>query len=551
MNLLVATIFLPLVGAALIWTLSELERVMVRRIALLSSLATLVLAALVVLGYPQRDYSVDLAWLSGAATGDDLIDVRLGLGLDGLSLWLFGLSALLTVTAVLVSWEAIEDRTPLFYMLLLLLETGMLGVFAARDIILFYVFFEFTLIPLFFLIGIWGSEERRYAATKFFLFTLAGSVLTFLGLLAVVFWCYQHSDSRQLTFSMGAITAQLAAEPMDATWQLWIFLALFAGFAIKVPLFPLHTWLPLAHVQAPTAGSVLLAGILLKIGSYGFVRFSLPWLPEATALAMPYILWLSVAGILYGALVALAQTDMKRLIAYSSVSHLGFCMLGLFALNPLGLEGGVLQMVNHGLSTGGLFAVVGMLYERYHTREIRHYSGIAKRMPWLAFFMVVFTMSSIGLPGLNGFVGEFLILIGMFQRGFTGAAAGWGTQLQVISVLAVLGVVLGAWYMLWLVQRVFFGPLREPGGHGDHAGDHQAPVRDLSPREILALAPLVVLIVWIGVAPQFLLNSMEPALRPISQAVEAAYHAPRSVPPVESAARRAAAEIRPRVAEVR
>ncbi len=395
----------------------------------------------------------------------------------------------------------------------------MLGVFVARDIILFYVFFEFTLIPLFFLIGIWGSEERRYAAVKFFLFTLAGSLLTLLGLLTIVLWNYYHpvgdSATWRMTFSIPELTRLLRDRPadqaMDPALQLWIFLALFAGFAIKVPLFPLHTWLPLAHVQAPTAGSVILAGVLLKIGTYGFARFNLAMLPAATAMLMPWLLWISVAGIIYGALVALAQSDVKRLIAYSSVSHLGFCMLGLFALNRLGIQGSVLQMVNHGLSTGGLFAVVGMLYERYHTRQIADLGGLARRLPVLSFFMLVLTLSSIGLPGLNGFVGEFLILLGTFQRGWAQAPAGHWLELRVIAVLATSGVVLGAWYMLWMYQRVFFGPLREPQHNSD-----ATPVQDLSLREIACLAPLLVFILWIGLQPRFFLDRMGPTLEELS-----------------------------------
>jgi NADH-quinone oxidoreductase subunit M len=301
-------------------------------------------------------------------------------------------------------------------------------------------------------------------------------------------------------------------------WQILVFLALFAGFAIKVPLFPLHTWLPLAHVQAPTAGSVILAGILLKIGVYGFLRFSVPMLPDATAACMPALMWLSVAGIIYGALVALAQSDMKRLIAYSSVSHLGFCMLGLFALNATGVQGSVLQMVNHGLSTGALFAMVGMLYERYHTRQIADLSGLAARMPWLAFFMVLFTFSSIGVPGLNGFAGEFLILLGTFQRAWADAPLLLTTQLVTVAVLAVSGVVLGAWYMLWLVQRVFFGPLKEPHNPG------HSVVQDLSLREILALAPLAVFVIWIGIRPGDFLSRMQPTLeiarRPAAAALD-------------------------------
>jgi NADH-quinone oxidoreductase subunit M len=343
-------------------------------------------------------------------------------------------------------------------------------------------------------------------------------MLTFLGLLAIVLWDYQYNGEHTLRFSIPALTRGLVDHPLPLNWQVLVFLALFAGFAIKVPLFPLHTWLPLAHVQAPTAGSVILAGILLKIGVYGFLRFSLPMLPQASALCMPALLWLSVIGIIYGALVALAQSDMKRLIAYSSVSHLGFCMLGVFALNATSVQGSVLQMVNHGLSTGALFALVGMIYERFHTRQIADLSGLAARMPWLAFFMVLFTFASIGVPGLNGFAGEFLILLGSFQRAFADSSPLMTAQLTTIAVLAVSGVVLGAWYMLWLVQRVFFGPLKEPHQHGAHE------VHDLTLREILALTPLAVFVVWIGIRPADFLSRMEPTLeiarRPAATALE-------------------------------
>jgi len=504
-SLLIATIFLPLVGVLLVGLFSKMGRFAVRQSALVTTLVTFALACVLVANYKSGTFAQSsFPWLKSLPA----VSVELSLGLDGLSVWLFALSALLMVTSVLVSWEAIEDRPATFYALLLMLETGTLGVFAARDIILFYIFFEFTLIPLFFLIGIWGSEERRYAAIKFFLYTLAGSLLTFLGLLSIVIWVYNH-ESQRMIFSIAELTQSLASHPMSRALQLWIFAALFAGFAIKVPLFPLHTWLPLAHVQAPTAGSVILAGVLLKIGTYGFLRFSVPMLPVATAVCVPWLLWLSVTGIIYGALVALAQTDVKRLIAYSSVSHLGFCMLGLFALNRLGTEGSVLQMVNHGLSTGGLFAVVGMMYERYHTREIRQLGGLASQTPRLALFMLVFTLASIGLPGLNGFSGEFPILLGMFQRATAEASTNWGLQFKVIAVLATFGVVLGAWYMLWLVERTFFGPLRHPERHDAH--DHK-PVSDLSLREVFALVPLVVFIVWIGLCPQFFLERTQPTL---------------------------------------
>jgi len=553
-NELVVAILLPLIGVGLIWALSDGSRVVARWVALAVSLVTLYWAAKCVLASTLPSYNVP--WFTSSG-----VDIRFNLGLDGLSLWMFALSALLSVTAILVSWEAITERGPLFYSLLLILESGMLGVFAARDVLLFYVFFEFTLIPLFFLIGVWGSEDRRYAAVKFFLFTLAGSMLTFLGMLAIVLLHADHNPELGITFSIPEITAGLAKYPLSSAQQFWIFLALFAGFAVKVPLFPLHTWLPLAHVQAPTAGSVLLAGILLKIGTYGFLRFNMAMLPVGTVECMPWVLWLSAGGILYGAFVALAQSDVKRLIAYSSVSHLGYCMLGLFALNRLGMQGGVLQMINHGISTGGLFAVFGMIYERYHTREIRELGGLARRIPVLSLFMLLFTFSSIGLPGMNGFAGEFLILLGMFQRGYAQAPAFYQYQWTAIAVLAVFGVVLGAWYMLWLYQRVFFGPLKEPADHGAHdhaaAGAHAhadahaghghdahghdahghddhghgvAPlppssVRDMNAREFWALAPLVVLVFWIGVFPQTFLAPMQADINAVSTTVESAYAA--------------------------
>lgn len=512
-TLLVITVLGPVVGALGIAVVNRTAPNLSRQIALVTTVLVFTMTAILtrsflVAGSEVLEFAVaDLTWLSQ----DSGADIRFSIGLDGLKLWMFALSALLMITSVLVSWDAIQKRPALFYGMLLLLETGCLGVFAARDIILFYIFFEFTLIPLFFLIGIWGSEQRRPAAIKFFLYTLAGSLLTFLGLLTIIVWVSNAGDSGKLIFSIPLLTEELAIHPLPATLQAAVFVALFAGFAIKVPLFPFHTWLPLAHVQAPAAGSVMLAGILLKIGTYGFVRFSLPMLPVATAMFAPCLLVLSVAGIVYGALVALAQSDIKRLIAYSSVSHLGFCMLGLFALNPVAGQGAMLQMVNHGLSTGALFALVGMLYERYHTRAIDDYSGLAKRLPRMAFFMLLFTFSSIGLPGLNGFAGEIMILLGMFQRGFAEAPLRSGALMKIVAVISVSGVVLGAWYMLWLVQRVFFGPLREP------YHDDQHKVVDLNAREILALVPLAVFVVWIGVCPNTFLKPIERPLHLLIQ----------------------------------
>lgn len=522
-KLLLATLLIPLLGALLMWVLAPSDRG-VRYAALATTLLVLVGAIGLAAQYPSGSdtangnaaAAADLFAATDGLHSSKFLDVQFfSVGLDGLGLWLFALSAVLMVTAVLVSWTAITERVALFYGMLLLLEFGCLGVFTARDIILFYVFFEFTLIPLFFLIGIWGSEQRRYAATKFFLFTLAGSVLTFVGLLAIVLFDYSINQRAALVFFFYLLCEVLDLHPIPTQWQLWIFVALFAGFAIKVPLFPMHTWLPLAHVQAPTAGSVFLAGILLKIGVYGFLRFSVPILPVATAVCVPWLLWLSVIGIIYGALVALSQTDMKKLIAYSSVSHLGYCTLGLFALTPLGVQGSALQMINHGISTGALFALVGMLYERYHTREIAQYGGLARKLPVLTFFMLLFTFSSIGLPGTNGFAGEFLILIGAFQRGWS------DPSLLSVAIVAVLGVVLGAWYMLHLVRRVFFGPLREPHTKADGAGgDGHSDISDLTGREIAALVPLAVLVFWIGLYPKFFLDRMAPTLSDITAAAE-------------------------------
>ena len=545
--LLLVTLFVPLVGVGVIWVVAPLGDRAVRWIALLVASVSLICSTAIVFSSEaatQAELAVtDVAWLANSSVTP--LDVRFHVGLDGLSLWMFGLSPLLTLTAILVSWEAIRDRVALFYGMLLLLEFGCVGVFVARDIVLFYVFFEFTLIPLFFLVGVWGSEQRQYAAVKFFLFTLAGSVLTLLGLLAIVVWNANQWNGGMWTFSIPDLSTNLRLAASEGNlpvkFQLMVFLALFAGFAIKVPLFPLHTWLPLAHVQAPAAGSVMLAGVLLKIGTYGFVRFGIlmlpdailhpgiqvvpnvvasvfPWVSTGTVFVYPWLLSLAVIGIVYGALVALAQDDFKRLIAYSSVSHMGFCVLGLFALNRPGLQGGTLQMVNHGISTGALFALVGMIYERYHTREISALSGLAKRLPILSFFMLLFTFSSIGLPGLNGFAGEVLVLLGMFQRAWSQSIAGWQPLLIAVAVLAVSGVVLGAWYMLYLVQRVFFGPLKEPAQHAAHA-----PACDLSPREILAVAPLAILVVWIGVAPGFFLSRTAQTLNDVEAVAENAF----------------------------
>jgi NADH-quinone oxidoreductase subunit M len=416
------------------------------------------------------------------------------LGADGISVLMLMLTAILTVSAVLISWESIQDRATEFYICLLLLEAGMLGAFVAFDLVLFYVFFEFTLIPLFFLVGIWGGVQRQYAAYRFFIYTLAGSVVTLVGLVALVVKVI-HDGQLATPFSIPDIAAAYREQRLPFDWQIRLLLALSAGFVIKVPLFPFHTWLPLAHTEAPTAGSVLLAGILLKLGTYGFLRICLPLLPDAVYhLGVPVIATLSVIGIIYGALGALAQSDIKKLVAYSSVSHLGFCMLGMFALNSEGITGSVLQMVNHGLSTGALFLLVGMVYDRYHTRELSELGGLAARLPLLSVCMVFICLSSIGLPGLNGFVGELLALIGMFKVN------------PMYSALGATGVILGAWYLLDMLRRAVFGPLKEPASvHG--------PIFDINGRELLSVAPLMMLCLWIGVYPKPVLDTIEEDVR--------------------------------------
>jgi NADH-quinone oxidoreductase subunit M len=526
-GLLVCLLILPAVAAAVVALLPERSTAAVRWISLGTTLICLLLAVILAAGFADiradegpgataETFRPEI--VPGAAAGNhhtttwDFLSVGPGtiqfyIGLDGLNVWLVVLTAVLMVPSVLISWTSIQERVHEFYAWLLLLETAMLGVFLAFDIIFFYVFFELTLVPLFFLIGIWGGPQRRHAARKFFIYTLAGSLITLLGILAVILACYNYplnpEGPRTLTFSIPELVGQMNAHLNPAaedyafwqTLQFWAFLALIAGFAIKVPLVPLHTWLPLAHVEAPTAGSVLLAGILLKIGAYGFLRLCLPLAPDASlTVGVPLIGMLAVIGIIYGALCAYAQEDIKKLVAYSSVSHLGLCMLGLFALNTAGLSGGLLQMINHGLSTGALFLLVGMLYERYHTRMMSDYGGMGARLGLLACFWVFISLTSIGLPGLNGFVSEVLVFLGIFD--FSSA----GVNGAVLGTFATAGIILGAWYLLTLVKRVFFGPVKEPE-HDGHA------ITDLNGRELGALVPIAVLCVALGVYPQPVLDS--------------------------------------------
>jgi NADH-quinone oxidoreductase subunit M len=424
------------------------------------------------------------------------IGVQYFFGVDGISALLILLTTLLGAISILCSWTAITERVRAFYVFLLLLQTGMIGTFCSLDMFLFYVFWEVMLVPMYFLIGIWGSARRLYAAIKFFLYTLAGSVVMLLGILALYF----HSRKLPGLETTGTFDYTRWMEMgIPADLQFWCFLAFFLGFAIKVPMFPFHTWLPDAHVEAPTAGSVILAGVLLKMGTYGFIRFSLPLFPLATLDAVPWMATLSIIGIVYAALVTLVQRDMKKLIAYSSVSHLGFVMLGMFALNPLGLEGSVLQMVNHGLSTGGLFLIVGLIYERRHTKEIAQFGGLAHVMPLYATFTLIIFLASMGLPLLNGFIGEFMILQGAYAAN------------PVWAYWAVSGVVLGAAYLLWLYQRVFWGKVT----HEENKG-----LVDLNARELATLVPLVVLCFWIGVYPKPFLEFLHTPARRIAAIVQ-------------------------------
>jgi len=425
-------------------------------------------------------------------------------GIDGITLLLIMLTTFLGPLAVLSSWTAIENRTKEYYAFMLMLQTGMLGVFISLDFFMFYVFWEVMLVPMYFLIGVWGGPRRLYAAIKFFLYTLVGSVLLLLGILALYFtYPTLAMQNPELAAQFGTMPTfnilafQAMGKYLSQDFQWWVFLAFFVGFAIKVPMFPFHTWLPDAHVEAPTAGSVILAGVLLKMGTYGFLRFSLPILPWATKHFVPMMVTLAIIAIIYGALVAMMQPDMKKLVAYSSVSHMGFVMLGMFALNPNGLNGSILQQINHGISTGALFLIVGIIYERRHTREIAQFGGLSTVMPIYATVFLIMTMSSIGLPLLNGFIGEFTIMMGALQSNIWWAVAGGA------------GIVLGAAYMLWLYQRTMFGKNENPANQ---------KLLDLNLRELATLVPLIIVAFWIGLYPAPFFKVLD---KPVNKLVEA------------------------------
>jgi NADH-quinone oxidoreductase subunit M len=495
-NILTIVCFFPLLGVALIivWPRGKEHDESIKWIANSVALIGFFISLPLITEFNDAQFIDSESGMRFAFKADWIpaIGAQFSLGIDGISMLLILLTTLMGFISILSSWTAITVRVREYYCYFLLLQVGMLGVFMALDFFLFYVFWEVMLVPMYFIIGVWGGPRRLYAAIKFFLYTLAGSVLLLLGILALYF--FHHSVTGVWSFDV------LAMQQLDIplNLQTWIFLAMFLGFAIKVPMFPFHTWLPDAHVEAPTAGSVILAAILLKMGTYGFVRFSLPILPQATMHFLYPLLVLTVIGIIYGALVAMMQKDMKKLVAYSSVSHLGFCMMGVFVATPVALEGGILQMINHGISTGALFLIVGILYERRHTRMIADFGGLSAIMPVYATVFLIMTLSSIGMPTLNGFIGEFMVLQGVFAD----------STYRLWAVWAAVGIVLGAAYMLWLYQRVMFGEL-------EHQENRNLP--DLNWREIATFVPLIILAFWIGLYPKVFLDYLH---EPVNQIVE-------------------------------
>src|SRR3984957_14653406 len=519
-HILSIILFTPLVGALVLLFVPKDNKDAVRWIANIFSFGGFLISLPLVGWFWAQRFEPGFKFIEGVPNNwIPTIGAGYVLGIDGISFLLIMLTTLLGWISILSSWTAIENRVKEYYIWFLVLQTGMLGVFMSLDFFLFFVFWEAMLVPMYLLIGIWGGPRKLYAAIKFFLYTLAGSVLMLLGVLYLYF--NHHTLKGVYTFSIEQLYKTTPLLPFH--YAVWLFVAFFVAFAIKVPMFPFHTWLPDAHVEAPTAGSVILAGVLLKMGTYGFVRFSLPFFPQvlsspATFLNVTVRGWmigLSIVAIVYGALVSLMQKDMKKLVAYSSVSHLGFCTLGIFALNSAGLSGSVLQQINHGISTGALFLIVGILYERRHTREIAEYGGVSNVMPVYATITMIMFLSSMGLPLLNGFVGEYTILQGAFTANWRWAA--W----------AAPGVILAAAYLLWLYQRVFFGTVTNPKNEKLH---------DLTPREMLTFVPLIIAAFWIGLYPKPFLQILEQPVKQIVQivnpnaAVNAQAGAPRLAP---------------------
>jgi NADH-quinone oxidoreductase subunit M len=504
MSLIWTSILMPVIGAAVVAVATPRLAKWISLLATLGSLGALVLFAVEFPAWNNGQYhpvEPGPEWLDAAG-------ISLSVGFDTVSLLLALLTALLMPLCIIGSYTAVTERIKEYYGWFLLLGASIILAFAARDAILFYVGYEFTLVPMTILIAVYGGTERRVAAIKMFLYTFLGSMFM---LAAIIYVAWEHRISNGAwTFDIDALTATAVRLPASA--QYWLFASLMVGFAVKVPLFPLHTWLPLAHDQAPTAGSVILASAMLKLGTYGNYRFALPMAPAGGAELMVVVAVLSIIAIIYASLICWVQTDAKKLIAYSSVAHLGLCMLGLFALNPIGAEGAVFYMVNHGLSTGALFLCIGMFYERYHTKDTDVLGGLAKKMPVWASFMVLFTFASIGLPGLNGFIGEFLCLGGTFIAEHDGQSGYPGVLGPRFAVIAGLGLILAAMYLLILLGKIVWGPLREPhhDASHEHAPVHSTLPRDLNARELLVLTPLAVACIWLGVQPQPMLKAIEP-----------------------------------------
>jgi NADH-quinone oxidoreductase subunit M len=491
-NLPLWVTFVPLLGALLLLLVPKGQRRTFELGALAITMVDFLMSVPLWLQYDRKSAAVQWAtsldWIPS-------IGVKFSVGMDGISLVMVLLTTLLGFIVVWCSFTAINERHKEYYIWILVMQFSMMGVFITQDMFLFYLFWEVMLVPMYFLIAIWGGPQRLYAAIKLFLYTLSGSVLMLVAILAIYFLQFKTTGRYDMSIaSFQGMAATIAQQ--SHSFQILIALAFFVGFAIKVPMFPFHTWLPDAHVEAPTAGSVVLAGVLLKMGTYGFIRFLLPIAPKATMELMPWFMGLALIGVIYGALVAMIQKDMKKLVAYSSVSHLGLCMLGLFAMNPNGITGGILQMLNHGISTSALFLLVGIVYERRHTRMIAEYGGLSKTMPIYATIFMIMTMSSIGLPGLNGFIGEFAILQGAFQ------AAPW------LAVLATTGIILGAAYMLWLFQRAMFGPISEVN----------TKMADLNAREVAYFVPLLLAAFWIGLYPKPMMDVLrQPVIKLVQQ----------------------------------
>jgi NADH-quinone oxidoreductase subunit M len=484
--ILSTVIFLPVIGALVLTLIRRSNEILIKWTALIFAVLTFFLSLPLFINFDKTTYKMQFVerhnWIPSW-------NIHYFLGIDGISILLVLLTTISSILCILISWNSIKIKVKEFYISILLTCGAIAGVFSSLDLFLFYIFWEAMLIPMYLIIGVWGGPNRIYATIKFILYTLVGSVLMLVGIIYLYFFAGRTFDILELT-----------ANTYPYKMQFWLFWAFFSAFAVKVPMFPVHTWLPDAHTEAPTAGSVILAAILIKMGAYGFLRFSIPLFPEATKAMVPVMLTLSVIAIIYAGLVCLVQKDLKRLIAYSSVSHMGFITLGIFALNSQGVEGGILQMVNHGIVTGALFMCVGVIYDRTHTRKIADYGGLATTMPTYAAFFMVFTLAAVGLPGTNGFIGEFLTLLGGF------------TANKLAGVLASSGVIIGAGYMLWLYQKVFFMKINEK----------VIGLLDMDLREMVAIAPLIIFVLWIGIYPVQFLDFMHPTVEHLLERVNVA-----------------------------